>query len=72
VNRRWFAEAQIVADALDAFQPTGSVLEPARGTGIIWTERLLRHAEDITVVGASPEMLDLNRQQLQAEGFSMS
>jgi len=43
VNQRWFAEAQMVADALDAFQPTDSILKLACGTGI-WTERLLRHA----------------------------
>jgi len=69
VNQRWFAEAQIVADALDAFQPTGSVLELACGTGI-WTERLLRHADDITAVDASPEMLALNRQRVRSDKVS--
>jgi len=69
VNQRWFAEAQIVADALDAFQPNGSVLELACGTGI-WTERLLRHADDITAVDASPEMLALNQQRVQSDKVS--
>ncbi len=69
VNQRWFAEAQIVADALDDFQPTGSVLELACGTGI-WTERLLRHADDITAVDASPEMLALNRQRVGSDKVS--
>jgi demethylmenaquinone methyltransferase/2-methoxy-6-polyprenyl-1,4-benzoquinol methylase len=42
--------------ALDAFRPTGSVLELACGTGL-WTQRLLRHATHITAVDAAPEML---------------
>ncbi|GAA0359620.1 class I SAM-dependent methyltransferase [Actinoallomurus spadix] len=45
-------------EALDAFRPTGSVLELACGPGI-WTDRLLRHATDVTAVDASPEMLAL-------------
>jgi SAM-dependent methyltransferase len=42
--------------ALDAFRPTGSVLELACGPGV-WTGRLLRHASDVTAVDASREML---------------
>jgi SAM-dependent methyltransferase len=42
--------------ALDAFRPTGSVLELACGPGV-WTSQLLRHAADVTAVDASPEML---------------
>jgi ubiquinone/menaquinone biosynthesis C-methylase UbiE len=45
-----------VTQALDAFQPTGSVLELACGPGM-WTGQLLRHATDVTAVDASPEML---------------
>jgi SAM-dependent methyltransferase len=45
-----------VTQALDAFQPTGSVLELACGPGM-WTGQLLRHAIDVTAVDASPEML---------------
>jgi demethylmenaquinone methyltransferase/2-methoxy-6-polyprenyl-1,4-benzoquinol methylase len=66
VNQRWFAEAQAVAEALDAFQPSGSVLELACGTGI-WTERLLRHANTITAVDASPEVLELNARRLRSD-----
>jgi SAM-dependent methyltransferase len=47
-----------VTDALDAFRPTGSVLELACGPGV-WTCQLLRHASDITAVDGSPEMLAL-------------
>ncbi len=42
--------------ALDAFRPTGSVLELACGPGR-WTPQLLQHATDVTAVDASPEML---------------
>jgi SAM-dependent methyltransferase len=45
-----------LTDALDAFQPTGSVLELACGPGT-WTRQLLRQASDVTAVDASPEML---------------
>jgi demethylmenaquinone methyltransferase/2-methoxy-6-polyprenyl-1,4-benzoquinol methylase len=45
-----------LAVALDAFRPTGSVLELACGPGT-WTRQLLRHAADLTAVDASPEML---------------
>jgi trans-aconitate methyltransferase len=42
--------------ALEAFHPTGSVLELACGPGT-WTVQLLRHAADVTAVDASAEML---------------
>jgi 2-polyprenyl-3-methyl-5-hydroxy-6-metoxy-1,4-benzoquinol methylase len=45
-----------LADALEAFQPKGSVLELACGPGV-WTSQLLRHATDVTAIDASPEML---------------
>ena len=45
-----------VIQALDAFRPTGRVLELACGPGV-WTGHLLRHASEVTAVDASPEML---------------
>jgi SAM-dependent methyltransferase len=45
-----------LSEALDAFGPTGSVLELACGPGT-WTTQLLRHAEEVTAVDASPEMI---------------
>lgn len=51
-----FSGGAELADALDAFQPTGSVLELACGPGT-WTAQLLRHAADVTAVDASEEMI---------------
>jgi ubiquinone/menaquinone biosynthesis C-methylase UbiE len=51
----WPGEDELIA-ALDAFQPTGDVLELACGPGA-WTERLLHHARSVTAVDAAPEML---------------
>jgi SAM-dependent methyltransferase len=48
--------ADELTEALDAFQPEGSVLELACGPGV-WTSQLLRYATDVTAVDASPEML---------------
>ena len=45
-----------LARALEAFRPTGRVLELACGPGV-WTRQLLRHATEVTAVDASPEML---------------
>jgi SAM-dependent methyltransferase len=45
-----------VTEALDAFQPSGSVLELACGPGV-WTGQLLRYATDVTAVDGSAEML---------------
>ena len=47
-----------VVVALDSFRPTGCVLELACGTGA-WTAQLLRHADAVTAVDFSPEMLEL-------------
>ncbi len=51
------AEREMEA-ALAALGPVGAALELACGPGI-WTERLLRQAESVTAVDASPEMLAL-------------
>src|SRR5436305_1245644 len=46
--------------AFDSFAPTGQVLELACGSGL-WTVELLRHAEAVTAVDASPDMLASRR-----------
>ena len=55
-----------IAEALDAFQPTGSVLEFACGPGV-WTGQLLRHATDVTALDASPEMLAIAAARVASE-----
>lgn len=42
--------------AIEAFRPTGDVLELACGPGT-WTERLIGSAKTVTAVDAAPEML---------------
>jgi demethylmenaquinone methyltransferase/2-methoxy-6-polyprenyl-1,4-benzoquinol methylase len=53
-----FPGGRELSEALDAFRPTGSVLELACGPGT-WTTQLLRHATDLTAVDASAEMLGI-------------
>ena len=52
--------------ALDAFRPTGSVLELACGPGV-WTAQILGYAADVTAVDASPEMLALAKARAGAD-----
>jgi SAM-dependent methyltransferase len=60
------SEVSEVSEALDAFRPTGSVLELACGPGT-WTAQLLRHAADVTAVDASAEMLAIASARVGAE-----
>jgi demethylmenaquinone methyltransferase/2-methoxy-6-polyprenyl-1,4-benzoquinol methylase len=66
-NRRWFSELEEVRRELDRFRPTGKVLELACGTGL-WTAELARHADGVTAVDASPEVLEINRARLREAG----
>lgn len=50
--------ARELEEALDAFRPTGDILELACGPGT-WTAKLLQHATTITAVDAAAEMLAL-------------
>lgn len=49
-----------LVEALEAFAPSGDVLELACGTGV-WTEQVARSARRLTAVDASPEMLERAR-----------
>lgn len=62
-NARWFAEVTEVQDALKRFAPAGRVLELACGTGL-WTRRLIGHADTVTSVDASSEVIELSRARL--------
>jgi demethylmenaquinone methyltransferase/2-methoxy-6-polyprenyl-1,4-benzoquinol methylase len=59
----WRREVAVVTDALASFDARGDVLELAGGTGW-WTEQLARTADRLTVVDASPETLQINRQRV--------
>jgi ubiquinone/menaquinone biosynthesis C-methylase UbiE len=63
LNRQWFSEVADVQRALEQFAPRGRVLELACGTGW-WTEQLVRYADQVTAVDASPEVIALNRAKL--------
>lgn len=65
-NQLWFAESAEVFAALDNLAIRGDVLELAPGTGI-WTERLVRTASSVTVVDASPEMLEINKAKVGSD-----
>ena len=66
-NAAWFRDVEIVAKAVDAWTPHGSVLDLAAGTGL-WTERLAARATSVTAVDASPEVLHINRDRIEASG----
>ena len=59
-TQEWHRQVAIVDAALRSFGPSGDVLEVAGGTGW-WTQRLARTATTLTVVDASPEALEINR-----------
>lgn len=64
VTFRGAHEPPLVA-ALDAFAPSGSVLELAAGTGA-WTESVLRHpVSRLVALDASPEMLGLHARRIE-------
>jgi trans-aconitate methyltransferase len=56
--------AEELRAALDAFAPSGDILELACGPGT-WTQALLRHAGSVTAVDAAPEMLEIARRSVQ-------
>lgn len=48
---------------IEEFRPTGDVLELACGTGA-FTAEIVRHAQSVTAVDASPRMLAINKKRL--------
>jgi SAM-dependent methyltransferase len=64
-RRQWLGEVQEVRDALSGFAPRGRVLELAGGTGW-WTQELARHANTLSVVDSSAEVVAINRARMEA------
>jgi len=65
-RKAWMADVAQVQAALKQAKPVGSILELACGTGL-WSQQLSFFANDLTVVDASPEMLDLCRKRLGSD-----
>jgi SAM-dependent methyltransferase len=59
------AEQEVVA-TLEEARPSGHILEIACGPGT-WTDQLARHAESVTAVDASPEMLALAAERVTSD-----
>lgn len=57
-----------VTRALDAFKPSGRVLELACGQGL-WTAQLLRQADHVTAVDVAPEMLAIAAERAPEADF---
>jgi demethylmenaquinone methyltransferase/2-methoxy-6-polyprenyl-1,4-benzoquinol methylase len=65
-NHQWFAEGQIVRDALHSLPHQSHILELAPGTGI-WTQELIKLGDKVTAIDASPEMININKAKLQSD-----
>lgn len=65
LNHQWFEDVAILMQAVSGLGHVGSALELACGTGI-WTRELVKLADQVTALDASPEMIALNRAKLNA------
>lgn len=65
INQRWFDETAVLKNVVQQVGTVESVLELACGTGI-WTQELLKIGKQITAIDASQEMIEINRQKLNA------
>jgi demethylmenaquinone methyltransferase/2-methoxy-6-polyprenyl-1,4-benzoquinol methylase len=71
LNAVWFDETDIVRTALYRRQPVTSALELACGTGI-WTQELVKIADHVTALDASPEMIAVNQAKLGADAETVT
>jgi demethylmenaquinone methyltransferase/2-methoxy-6-polyprenyl-1,4-benzoquinol methylase len=62
-NAAWHAQLDIIRAALDAAPLRGDCVELAPGTGY-WTARYADRVDHVTLLDASPEMLDIARGRL--------
>jgi demethylmenaquinone methyltransferase/2-methoxy-6-polyprenyl-1,4-benzoquinol methylase len=60
----WWEDVAEADAALETFAPRGSLLELAAGTGI-WTRKLVRMADRVVAVDATPETLALNTDEAE-------
>ena len=63
INQLWFDDVAQLEAAFAKIEPVDDALELAAGTGI-WTEKLAKIAQQMTVVDSSPEMIEINRGKL--------
>ncbi len=63
INQLWFDDVAQLEAAFAKLEPVNDALELAAGTGI-WTEKLVTIAKQLTVIDASPEMIEINRGKL--------
>jgi ubiquinone/menaquinone biosynthesis C-methylase UbiE len=66
LNEEWRQDAQIVRDQLLDSPKLPHILEMAGGTGI-WTQELVKISDKLTVLDASPEMIEINRAKVQSD-----
>ncbi len=67
-NRLWRDEVGVVSGFFESLELRGKALDIAAGTGN-WTEFLARHADEVTAVDGSEEVLAINRQRLTNAGL---
>jgi 2-polyprenyl-3-methyl-5-hydroxy-6-metoxy-1,4-benzoquinol methylase len=65
LNKKWFSEIEEIRQVIKNINPTGHILEIASGTGL-WTEQLVKYADQITAIDAAPEMLKVNKGRLHS------
>jgi ubiquinone/menaquinone biosynthesis C-methylase UbiE len=65
INQQWYDEASIVRAALHAIPKVDHALELACGTGI-GTRELVKIANRVTAIDASPEMININRAKVNS------
>ena len=65
-NLQWANEADQIRRILKAHPPVRHALELAAGTGI-WTVELLKFADRVTTLDASPEMIRIHRDKLHSD-----
>lgn len=69
LNEQWRQEAQTVREQLLNASTVPHIVEMAGGTGI-WTQELIKIGDAVTVLDASPEMIQINRAKVQSDNVT--